>query len=229
MAGIQADKSICEHYAVKGHVVTTSVTIQGANHFYNRFDQDSNFITDSVLNILENNQIDFVKIGMLANLQITQAIFNIFKNRQIKLILDPVFRSTSGGELLDVPAIDFLKTSLLPMCYVITPNTNEAELLTGKKVADLDGMVESAEAISRLGAANIIVKGGHLDNLEYATDVLYEEGGRVFMERARRVNNNVRGSGCRFAASIACNLALQNSLKRSFVISKKLVTSLYNK
>ena len=68
-----------------------------------------------------------------------------------------------------------------------------------------------------------------MDNDGYATDILYDEDGEIYVEQIQRVNKNVRGSGCRFATSLACNLSLKKSLRESFLISKKLITSLYSK
>ena len=209
--------------------MTTSVTIQDSINFYNRFDQDSGFISDSILNILENNQIDVVKIGMLANLKICQEIFSIFHKSKVRVVLDPVFKSTSGGALLDLDAMEFLREKILPICYVITPNIAEAELLTDQEIINLETMRDSCKALKALATeSNIIIKGGHLENSEFSTDILYENENRVHVEQVQRVNNKLRGSGCRFATAVACNLILGKSLQESFLISKKLIASLFN-
>ena len=227
-AGVQADKSICEHYSLKPHIVTTSVTIQDKTNFYNRFDQDENFVAESILKILENNQISVVKIGMLANKKICQKIYQIFKDRNIKIVLDPVFNSSSGGVLLDFDAIEFLKQYLLSICYVVTPNIFEAEILTNSKISNFDSVINACKLIRDYEVKNVIVKGGHLDQYDNATDVMLDQDNKLHIEKTARLPKKVRGSGCRFATAYACNILFGKSNIESFANSKKYITSFFN-
>jgi hydroxymethylpyrimidine/phosphomethylpyrimidine kinase len=227
-AGVQADKSICEHYSLKPHIVTTSITIQDSLHFYNRFDQDESFVAESILKILENNQISVVKIGMLANKRICQKVYQIFKDRNIKIVLDPVFASSSGGVLLDFDAIEYLKQYLLSICYAVTPNISEAEILTNSKISNFDSVVNACKLIRNFDVKNVIVKGGHLDQDENATDVMLDQDNKLHVEETSRLATKVRGSGCRFATAYACNILFGKENVESFANSKRYITSFFN-
>ncbi|MBL6785149.1 MAG: hydroxymethylpyrimidine/phosphomethylpyrimidine kinase [Rickettsiales bacterium] len=227
LAGVQADKSICNHYYINPSIVTTSVTVQDNDNFYNRFDQDPGFIYDSICHILDNYEIDYVKIGMLANLNICEQVHKALINRTIKVIIDPVIRSSSGAKLLDDDALSFVKKNIIPMAYLITPNVIEAEILTDLTINDISSMKLACKLIKQTGVKNIVLKGGHLDDENFATDILYDESELFKLEQSLRCKSRLRGSGCKFASAVACNLILGNDLKKSFFISKKLITSFF--
>ena len=226
LSGIQADIAVCSHYAVKYSNITTSITIQDQENFYNRFDQDATFIYDNILNLIDKNNIKYVKIGMIGNINIAKKIVDIFADTNHKLILDPVIYSSSGGELLDPDATEYLKESILPICYLITPNINEIEILTNIKIKDKADMIKAATILKNKGCENVIIKGGHLENNIYSIDLLYQDKENIYFEEMARLDNNLRGTGCRFATSISCNQILGKSLVESFKISKQYVTRL---
>ncbi len=117
------------------------------------------------------------------------------------LVVDPVFVSKNQDVLLTQDSIDSLVSRLIPLATVITPNLQEAALLTGMEVIDVAGMREAAKALHALGPAWVLVKGGHLD--VDATDVLYD--GETFLEvTSERIDSqNTHGTGCTLSAAIA--------------------------
>jgi hydroxymethylpyrimidine/phosphomethylpyrimidine kinase len=129
----------------------------------------------------------------------------------------------SGAPLLKPDAIVALKAKLLPLALVVTPNLHEAEALTGREIKTLDQMKEAARAIRDMGPANVVVKGGHLEDT--AADILYD--GHEFTEfRAERIDTrNTHGTGCIFASAIAANLAHKKTVRESVTAAKDFITA----
>ena len=124
---------------------------------------------------------------------------------------------------LRADAIAVLKTKLLPLAAVVTPTLHEAGAPTGREIKTLAQMKEAARAIRDLGPENVVVKGGHLENI--AADVLYD--GREFTEfRAERIDTkNTHGTGCIFASAIAANLAHKKTVRESVTAAKDFITA----
>ncbi|HEY0170642.1 MAG TPA: bifunctional hydroxymethylpyrimidine kinase/phosphomethylpyrimidine kinase, partial [Pyrinomonadaceae bacterium] len=138
-------------------------------------------------------------------------------------VVDPVVRSTSGFDLIDDEALDALKSELLPLARVVTPNIPEAERITGLRIRDRDAMLGAARAIRALGARAVLVKGGHLAGAE-ALDVLDDEGRLETFTAPRVETTSTHGTGCTLAAGIAACLARGMSLNESVEAAKRFVT-----
>ncbi len=165
---------------------------------------------------------------MLANKKICQKIYQIFKDRSLRIVLDPVLKSSSGGVLLDFDAIEYLKQYLLSICEIVTPNIAEAEILAGKKIASIDSMVDACKLIKSFEVPNVVIKGGHLDHDDNATDIMLDVDDKLHLEKTARLASKVRGSGCRFATAFACNMLFGKTNAESFTNSKKFITSFFN-
>ena len=139
------------------------------------------------------------------------------------LVVDPVMVTTSGDRLLREEAVDALRTELLPLATVVTPNLPEAEVLVGREIMTLDGMREAARAIVGLGARSAVVKGGHLAG--DPVDVFYD-GARFVELPARRIETtSTHGTGDTLASAIAALLARGEPLESAIVGAKAYVTA----
>jgi hydroxymethylpyrimidine/phosphomethylpyrimidine kinase len=142
------------------------------------------------------------------------------------LVVDPVMVAKSGDPLLRDDARDALIQQLLPLATIVTPNLHEARVLGGFEIATLEEMRRAAQVIHRLGARNVVVKGGHLPDASDAIDLLYD--GHTFQEfRAARIETkNAHGTGCTFASAIAAELAKGRSVSDAVSIAKDYLTQI---
>jgi hydroxymethylpyrimidine/phosphomethylpyrimidine kinase len=142
------------------------------------------------------------------------------------VVLDPILKSSSGADLLDAAGIRLLIEKLIPLADVITPNVDEAAVLTGLKVTDLDEMRAAAAKLHQMGSAAVVVTGGHLekaiDVLSFRTKNGIEQ--EVFKAERQR-SNSTHGTGCAFATAMACHMALGRGLAEAALLAKTYVTA----
>ena len=148
------------------------------------------------------------------------------KSKLPNVVLDPILKSSSGADLLDAAGTRLLIEKLIPLADVITPNVEEAAVLTGLNVTDLDEMRAAAAKLHQMGSAAVVITGGHL---EKATDLLsftaksgVEE--EVFKAERQR-SNSTHGTGCAFATAMSCHLALDRGLAEAALLAKTFVTA----
>lgn len=167
-----------------------------------------------------------VRIGMLGSGEVASAIADFLSARRPKLlVVDPIIRSSSGAPLLDKAGFQVLRERIIPLAALVTPNLDEAEALTGVAVRDLESQRSAAEALLQLGPAAVVVTGGHLDP---ATDLLLsrDESGHpveIRFDGSHIVSRSTHGTGCAFATSVACNLALGRSMVEAVRHAKEYV------
>ena len=146
------------------------------------------------------------------------------KLRQYKppfVVVDPVMVATSGHRLLAEEAEQTLKEELIPLADVLTPNIPEAEVLTGRHIADFSSMEQAAKDIAALGAKAVLVKGGH--RVEDATDILYDGEGFHYFKGRRVESTSTHGTGCSLSSAIASNLANGMHLADAVAAAKQYV------
>jgi hydroxymethylpyrimidine/phosphomethylpyrimidine kinase len=131
--------------------------------------------------------------------------------------------ATSGDRLLDDDAVDAIAGELLPRCALVTPNLDEAALLVGRPVADVDAMLDAADRLVAMGAGAALVKGGHLTG-DTVVDVLRDASGFRVWRRARLETRNTHGTGCTLSAAIAAGLALGHDLADSVDVALEFVS-----
>ena len=223
-AGIQADlKAI---HAVGGWAATavTCLTSQNLAGVRSVQPADPEVLADQIDADCEGFEVRAVKTGMLFSMELIGVVIDRLRShRPGPLVVDPVMVATSGARLLQEGAIAMLRDSLVPMATVVTPNLHEAEILAGFPVPDLPAMRAAAEAIHRLGAGHVLVKGGHLET--EAVDLLYDGAG--FRDyRAARVETATasHGTGCTLASAIAAGLALGRTVPDAVAEAKLLIT-----
>jgi hydroxymethylpyrimidine/phosphomethylpyrimidine kinase len=193
-AGIQADLKTVSALGAFGMTAITALTAQNTTGVYAVVEIEPEFVARQIEVCVSDIGCDAVKVGMLANAAIIEAVAtSISQHRLLPLVVDPVMIAKSGAPLLRPDAISALKTKLLPLATIVTPNLHEAGALAGYEIKTLEQMKDAARAIRDLGPENVVVKGGHLKHI--AADVLYD--GRDFTEfRAERIDTtDTHGSG----------------------------------
>lgn len=222
-AGIQADiKTITAHkmYAMSA---ITALTAQNTTGVYGVLEATPEFVGQQLDCIFNDIRPDAVKIGMVSNASIIKVIADkLAQYKAENIVVDPVMISTSGSKLLSDSAIDTLKSRLLPIATVITPNIPEAESLCGFAIETKVDMLRAAKLISKLVNQSVLVKGGHLS--DSADDLLFTNGEAYWFESPKVDNPNTHGTGCTLSSAIACNLALGYSMEESIRNAKEYIT-----
>jgi hydroxymethylpyrimidine/phosphomethylpyrimidine kinase len=205
-AGIQADLKTFAALGVYGTSAITAITAQNTLGVFGIVELDPEIIAQQIDAIVTDIGADAVKTGMLSSAVIIETVAAKIQEHGLRrLVVDPVMVAKGGEQLLQPSAVSVLRERLLPLAYVLTPNIPEAEVLTGRKITSEADMRTAAQALHALGAANVVVKGGHLEGP--ATDYLYD-GERFHAFTADRVRTkNSHGTGCTFASAIAAGLA----------------------
>jgi hydroxymethylpyrimidine/phosphomethylpyrimidine kinase len=167
----------------------------------------ADLVTAQIEAIAEDIPPQAVKVGMLANAAVTEAVAAAIAELDLPhVVVDPVMIAKGGDRLLEEEAIEAIRTELLPRAHVVTPNISEAEVLSGLRITDIEGMRRAGKAILGLGPRLVIVKGGHLEGPESVDVVtgIHEE----FEVRGPRIpGRNTHGTGCTLSSAIAANLA----------------------
>ena len=213
-AGIQGDiKTACAH-KVFATTAITSLTSQNTQGVDGIFDVPPEFVAKQINAVLSDIGTDVIKIGMLSSEPIITAIALSLTPYPFPLVLDTVMLAKGGAALLKPDAVEALKTKLIPLATIVTPNIPEAEVLAGMKINSVDDMVEAGLRILDFGAKAVLVKGGHMEGDEI-TDVLLTTNNQQLMTSARIQSKNTHGTGCALATAIGCNLALGFDLKQA--------------
>ena len=167
---------------------------------------------------------DAVKTGMVSSSELIEVIADKLTEYKAKnIVIDPVMVATSGARLISEDAISTLKTKLLPLATVITPNIPEAEVLCGMEIKTEADMEKAAEAICNSLGCAVLLKGGH--QLNDANDLLYEKGCAPVWFHGKRIDNpNTHGTGCTLSSAIASNLAKGRDLKTSVEKAKAYIS-----
>jgi hydroxymethylpyrimidine kinase/phosphomethylpyrimidine kinase len=175
---------------------------------------------------MQDLEIAAAKTGMLPTAEIVAEVARLFSEEALPApVVDPVMVSTSGHDLIGDEAFQVLKTRLLPVARVVTPNIPEAERLAGFSIENETDMRRAAETIRALGARAVLVKGGHRAIQNQAVDLLLDEAGNFVELREEFINvGEVHGSGCTLAAAIAAGLGKGMTLEDAVRAAKNYVT-----
>ena len=226
-AGIQADiKTISAHkmYAMSA---ITALTAQNTTGVYGICETNSEFVGKQLDCIFEDIFPDAIKIGMVSSVDIIKIICEKLKQYDPKnIVIDPVMFSTSGHNLMSSDAMDTLKTQLLPLADIITPNIFEAESIAGINISNKEDMMKAAKEISKTLNCHILIKGGHLS--DSADDLLYFKDEFKWFNARRIDNPNAHGTGCTLSSAIACNLAGGKDMEQSVKQAKEYITKALN-
>ena len=226
-AGITADiKTIAAHECY-GVSCITALTVQSTQGVRRVDGVDPKIIAETLQELLSDFAIEAVHIGMLGNEQAVKVVADFLaKARPPHVVLDPILKSTSGADLLDAAGTRLLIERMIPLAEVIAPNLDEASVLTGMAVTNLDQMRAAATCLHSLGAANVVVTGGHL---EKAIDLLSFRSARGIEQEIFKADhldsNSTHGTGCAFATALACHLAHGRGLPEAVLLSKAYVSA----
>ena len=212
-AGIQADLKTFAAHGVYGTCAVTAVTVQNTKGVTAVAPLSADLVTAQIEAVTSDFGVHAAKTGMLANAAIVEAVAATVQAMEIPLlVVDPVMIATAGRRLLDEDALDALVSSLIPRAAVITPNIPEAEVLTGLRIERDHDRYEAARQIAQLGAAAVVITGGHFGSGDIV-DLLFD--GHEFTEfRTARVGgHHTHGTGCTFSASLTALLATGHTLR----------------
>lgn len=206
-AGIQADLKTFAAHGVYGCSAITAVTAQNTLGVLQWLAMPADLVTAQIEAVASDIGIDAVKVGMLANAAIVEAVAAAIEDLDLpQVVVDPVMIAKGGDRLLEEEAVAALRTELLRKAHVVTPNVPEAEVLSGQTIRSVEGMRRAARAILSLGPRVVIVKGGHLDGPE-SIDIVSSLHGEFELRKPRLSTRNTHGTGCTFSSAIAANLA----------------------
>ena len=224
-AGIQADLKTFSALGVYGASVITALTAQNTQGVRAIHDVPPEFVTAQIDAVFSDLDVDAVKIGMLSRAATIAAVAEgIELHRMKNVVLDPVMVATSGDRLLAPDAIDALRRLLIPRAGVITPNLPEAAALLDVPIATNEsGMMAQAQRLLELGAAAVLIKGGHGSGAE-SVDLLADKSGVVRLAAARVETRNTHGTGCTLSSAIAAELAKGKSLSDAVRAAKTYIT-----
>jgi hydroxymethylpyrimidine/phosphomethylpyrimidine kinase len=221
-AGIQADLKTFAALGVYGLSVLTAVTAQNTLGVHAVEDITPTLVEAQIDAVLEDIGADAAKTGMLSSPAIIEAVASRVRKWGLRLVVDPVMMAKSGHALLKPEAVATLRSQLLPLAEVVTPNLPEAEILTDRRIETLDDMRAAASAIFALGPRHVVVKGGHRS--AEPVDVYFD--GEHFVElRAERIHTaHTHGTGCTFSAAIAALLARGMPVQEAVTAAKHYIT-----
>jgi hydroxymethylpyrimidine/phosphomethylpyrimidine kinase len=225
-AGIQADLKTLSALGVYGASVITALTAQNTRGVEAVLVVPPDFVARQIKVVARDLDVGAVKIGMLGTGEIIEAVAEGLKALSgVPVVLDPVMMAASGDALLDQEAVETLRSVLVPRATLITPNLPEAATLLGEAEAkDERAMLAQAEALRRLGAKAVLIKGGHSEGAD-AVDLLVDAEGELKLAAPRIETGNTHGTGCTLSSAIAAELAKGAALRDAAKTAKAYVTA----
>ncbi len=241
-AGVTADIKTIAAHACYGVACITALTVQSTSGVKRVEAVDPSLISDTLEELAADVEIAAVHIGMLASGKVVKAVADFLsgkagvpgrrpasqpgKARLPNIVLDPILKSSSGAELLDAAGTRMLIDRLIPLADVVTPNVDEASVITGIHVKEVDEMKAASAKLHEIGASAVVITGGHLekaiDLLSFTTKRGIEQ--EVFKAERQR-SNSTHGTGCAFATAMARHLALDRGLAEAALLAKTYVTA----
>lgn len=230
-AGATADiKTIGAHgcYAIS---CITALTVQSTTGVVEVQPVSSKLVADTLRELARDFEIAGIRIGMLGSADVVEVVAAFLRSIKAQnVVLDPIFKSSSGAPLLEPSGIEKLRNLLLPLALVITPNVDEATMLTGLPVRTVAEMKLAAAKLHEFGAARVVVTGGDINGsqVDKAIDLLSIMNGAGRPEQTQFASDRLRtnathGTGCAFASALASNLALGKQLPDAVVLAKAYV------
>lgn len=226
-AGIQADLKTFAAHQVYGASAIVALTAQNTTGVNGIHAVPADFVAAQIDAVFSDLDVAAVKIGMLASAELIETVAaGLIRHKARHIVLDPVMVATSGARLLQDDAIDAIRQRLFPLAALVTPNLPEAAALLGVGPAQTEAAIDDqAAALQALGAASVLVKGGHGAGAT-STDLLLLAGGeRRSFSAPRHRTRNTHGTGCTLSSAIAANLARGMDLPDAVAAAKRYVTA----
>ncbi|MCZ8155049.1 MAG: bifunctional hydroxymethylpyrimidine kinase/phosphomethylpyrimidine kinase [Leptospira sp.] len=225
-AGVQADLKTFSSLSTFGTTVFTCLTAQNPDGVSAIHEIPASFIKQQLSAVLDYFPVNAAKTGMLFSKSIIMTVGEILaKHKEIKVVVDPVMIATSGAKLLQDDAIESMKSTLIPLATLLTPNLDEASHLLGEHIASYDELEKAAKNLYDLFHVPILLKGGHLKNAIDAVDVLFDGKSIYEFKKKYLQNKNTHGTGCTYSSAITAYLARGMSLVEAVGHAKEYIHS----
>jgi hydroxymethylpyrimidine/phosphomethylpyrimidine kinase len=226
-AGVTADIKTVAAHGCYGVACITALTVQSTVSVRRVEAVDAELVAETLAEVASDLEIAAVHVGMLGSGKVARAVADFLGARKLpNIVLDPILKSSSGTALVDATGLRLLTEELLPLAAVVTPNIDEASVLTGLAVTDVEQMRAAARKLHEMGAPAVVVTGGHLekaiDLLSFTTKRGIEQ---ELFKSARLRSNSTHGTGCAFATSVACHLAMGRGLPEAVLLAKAYVSA----
>ncbi|MDX3112862.1 MULTISPECIES: bifunctional hydroxymethylpyrimidine kinase/phosphomethylpyrimidine kinase [Streptomyces] len=221
-AGIQADLKTMLALGVHGMSVVTAVTAQNSLGVQGAWELPAEAVRAQYRSVVDDVGVQAVKTGMLSSAELVDTVAELLAGTDAPVVVDPVGVSKHGDSLLAASALDGVRTKLLPLATVATPNLDEVAQLTGVRVESEEQLREAAAAVLAYGPRWALIKGGHLpgDAVDLLTDGVEEHWQRA----PRHDNRHTHGTGCTLASAIAAQLAKGQPVPEAVAAAKGYVT-----
>jgi hydroxymethylpyrimidine/phosphomethylpyrimidine kinase len=224
-AGIQADLKTFAAFGVHGASALTCLTAQNPRRVLAVESVSAKMLRRQMEAVFEELRPAAVKTGMLFSAENVRLLAGFFqKKSRLPLVVDPVMVATSGARLLEPAAIKVLKEKMLPLATLTTPNLDEAEILTGRKLTSPEDLRAAAREIHRQFGCAALVKGGHLRSGREAVDIFFDGGTELLLSAPFVRNVSTHGTGCTYSAAITAALALGHDLPQAVGLAKNYIT-----
>lgn len=221
-AGIQADLKTFHQFGVYGEAVVTLITVQNTLAVDRVEVLDPELVAAQGAAVCEDIPPQAAKTGALGNAAVIRAVADLARRFSLLLVVDPVMISKHSAPLISGQGGEVLRRELLPLARLVTPNLQEAAVLSGVPVSDLTSMREAARRILDLGPKAVLVKGGHLGG--DAVDILFDGDGWIEFRAERIETPHTHGTGCTYSAAITACLAKGMALPEAVSRAKAFIT-----
>ena len=226
-AGIQADIKTSAALGVYAATAITAITAQNTQGVHSQMAISPELVYDQIVAVVEDLHPSYIKIGMLSNSRVVEAVAAALSRYSLPIILDPVIVSSTGHRLLSIDAQEVVKRRLLPMSMLITPNIPEMEALTNTSISTHEHKIEAAKQLLSLGAQAILLKGGHEEG-DTKSDILFRQspsGIETQLFTSDTITTrNTHGTGCTLSAAIAAFMARGYGLAEAVAEAKSFIT-----
>jgi hydroxymethylpyrimidine/phosphomethylpyrimidine kinase len=223
-AGIQADIKTISSLGCFATSVLTALPVQNTMGVSTIYPIPYQAVKEQIVAILDDIFPSALKIGMVHTSELVATIVEtLSKYPKIPIVFDPVMVATSGHKLIEDETIQRIVSKLLPIADIITPNLDEAAILADMKIETVEDMYLAGEKIKKIGAKNILLKGGHLKTAQI-TSLFFSEAAEIYEFHFEKYDTkNTHGSGCSLSSAIASYLAQGKSMLDAVTLGQKYV------
>ena len=218
-AGIQSDVKTFSSFNAHTLTVITAITGQNTSSFGMIEPVSEKILRNQLESVMSDFKIDGIKIGMVYNSQIIKVLYNQLKKLKVPIVVDPVLKSTTGGELIKKSAIKDFKKFIIPLATIVTPNKFEAEIISKTKINAKNTPEKVAKIIQKMGSKNVVITGIKTKNNQISDFVL--EKNNSFIISGDMISKINHGSGCNYSAAILFELAKNKSIRESATFAKE--------
>lgn len=226
-AGIQADLKTFSALGVYGATAITAITAQNTQGVHSQLAIDPQMVYDQIVAVIDDLHPSYIKIGMLSNADIVRVVAKALSRYSIPVILDPVIVSSTGHRLLSFEAQEVVKSQLLPLSTLVTPNIPEMEALTNISLNCYENKVEASKILFDFGAKAILLKGGHEEG-DTKSDILFTNSksgieSAIFTSESI-TTRNTHGTGCTLSSAITAFMARGYDIVEAITEAKGFIT-----